>query len=471
MKDLSVLKKLSVAFSLLATTLLVAEDANLTQEQSLSTPIEVNQSITSQNRQDINSSSVLFDDQQMTPGEQKKSTTSLEDYLSELKRKQFGYQYEKTDQESSKLRDSWIRPVMLRYNLTRQNPYNEQTSADTETENQTASIAIDQPIFQSGGIIYGVKFANASREFANYSIDQQKRIMIKQTIDLLMQVKQSDLTIAKQKLQIANSTINLEQKREQYLNGQLDSGFLNNAIIELNLVKQSLFDLETRNAQLISQFKKLSDLDPKTAKIPFLAIIDEKKFLEENIDIKLAESESEKNRFNKNVTLVKYLPSINLQASYNWQSQESFFYFGSAPNKSTPPNTTYYRYGISASMPLDINSYNDFEASKVEYLKSLVVIDDKKRELKLLFDQVMDNLTNYDKKIALAEENRVLYETLLKDTIDLFKAGYKTQYDVDILSNSMGIEEINKNIYEIDKQLELLTLYEKMTKAPAEESE
>ena len=42
---------------------------------------------------------------------------------------------------------------------------------------------------------------------------------------------------------------------------------------------------------------------------------------------------------------------------------------------------------------------------------------------------------------------------------------------MDILSNSMGIEEINKSIYAIDKQLELLTLYEKMTEAPQEEQE
>jgi len=467
MKDLSVLKKLSVAFSLIAVTLLAAEDSNLIEKQNFS-GVETNQTIGRANKQDNNSTNVLFDDQQMSPEEQKKTTTSLENYLSALKRKQFGYEYEKTDQESSKLRDSWIRPVILQYNINRSNPYG--GAGAEESQSQNAAIVMDQPIFQSGGIIYGVKFANASREFANYSIDQQKRIMIKQTIDLLMQVKQSDLTIAKQTLQIANSTINLEQKREQYLNGQLDSGFLNNAIIELNVVKQALFDLETRNSQLISQFKKLSDLDPKTAKIPFLAIMDEQKFMEENIDVKLAESESQKNRFGKNVTLVKYLPSVNLQASYNWQKQNSVFPANGA-FISNSAETDFYRYGVSASMPLDINSFNDFEASKVEYLKSLVVIDDKKRELKLLFDQVMDNLENYNKKIELAEENRVLYETLLEDTIDLFKAGYKTQYDVDILSNSMGIEEINKNIYEIDKQLELLTLYEKMTEATQEEQE
>ena len=254
----------------------------------------------------------------------------------------------------------------------------------------------------------------------------------------------------------------MEQKQEQYLNGQLDSGFLNNAIIEKNVVTQALFDLETRNYQLISQFKKLSDLDPKTAKIPFLAIVDEERFLEQNIDVKLAESESEKNRLFKNVTLVKYLPAVNLQASYNWQKQDSVFPAGGNLISNTS-ETDYYRYGLKASMPLDINSYNDFEAARVEYLKSIVVIDDKKRELQLLFDQVMDNLINYDKKINLAEENRKLYATLLADTENLFRAGYKTQYDVDILSNSMKIEVINQKIFEIDKQLELLTLYEKMS--------
>jgi len=308
-----------------------------------------------------------------------------------------------------------------------------------------------------------VKFANASREYANYSIDQQKRIMIKQAVELLMQIKQSKLGIEKQHLQIANSEINLEQQREQYLSGQLDSGFLNNAIIETNVVKQALFDLETRNEQLIAQFKKISDLDPETARIPFLAMVDETRFLEENIDMKLAESESEKNRYYKNVTLVKYLPSISLQASYNWQNQESFFFSGTTPVKSEPPETTYYRYGLSASMPLDINAYNDFEAAKVDYLKSKVVIDDKKRELKLLYDQVMENLKNFDKKISLAEENRKLYGVLLEDTKGLYRAGYKTEYDVQLLSNSVKIETTNKRIYEIDKQLELLTLYEKLS--------
>ncbi|WP_345977525.1 TolC family protein [Sulfurimonas sp. HSL3-7] len=440
MRVLHDLKKLSVLCSLLLATAVTASGAETGSDQN---------------------ATLLFETQQMSADEQKGAAASLEEYLSELKRRQFGYEYEKADQESSKLRDSWIQPVKISYSITRQNPYNEQ--GREEVENQNGAIAIDQPIFQSGGIIYGIKFANASREYANYSIDQQKRIMIKQAVDLLMQIKQSELSIAKQQLQIANSEINLEQKREQYLNGQLDSGFLNNAILEKNIAVQALYDLETGNEQLIAQFKKISDLDPKRAKIPFLALLDEGTFLARNIDLKLAESESEKNRYNKNVTLMKYLPAVNLQASYNWQKQQSNFVLPTGPTTIQSPETIYYRYGLSASMPLDINSYNDFEAAKVEYLKSQVVIDDKKRELKLLYEQVMQNLKKYDKKIALADDNRNLYEALLDETRGLFKAGYKTQYDVDTLSNSLEIEGINKKIYEIDKQLELLSLYEKVS--------
>jgi len=392
---------------------------------------------------------------------QKAADRSLEDYLSGLKQQEFSYDYQKVEEDSAKLRDVWIQPIRLNYTLTRQNLFNELGAP--ETQSQSAAITIDQPIFQSGGIFYGIKFAKASREFSNYSIDQQKRLLIKQAVELLMQIKQSALTIKKQHLQIDNSKINLEQKREQYLNGQLDSGFLNNAVIEKNVVIQTLYDLETKKERLVSKFESISDLNYDTAKIPYLNFIDEKQFLEHNIDILLITSESEKNRYNKNTTLAKYLPQVALQASYNWQKNESVFFINGTPQNASSPETDYYRYGVKVSMPLDINSYNDYESARISHLKSLVQIDDKKRELKSLYDQVLQNLTNFDKKIALSEENRELYATLLSETEELYEAGYKTSYDVETLKNSEKIQVINKKIYEIDKQLELLDLYEKLT--------
>ena len=376
----------------------------------------------------------------------------LEAYISKNKKEQFKYDYKKVEAQSLKLRDSWISPLHLNFSYSKSNPYkNEQTM-------QSTSINLDQAIFQSGGIYYGIKFAEASKIYSNYAIDMQKRKLVKDAISLLMQIKQMDLKIEKQKLKIKNAEINLEQKKEQYLSGQLDSGFLDNAIIERNIVIQILYDIETNKERLVSKFHAISDIDYKTASIPHLKILKKDEFLKHNIVMKISKSDIEKNRYSKDVTLSKYLPRISVVAGYNWDKTEDQQFGNTGAGFSG--HTDYYNYGLRASMPLDINTFRDIEVSKVEYLKSKVAIKDKKRELLAIYEQVMQNIANFDKKKSLSLENKELYEKLLSDTKDLFEAGYKTEYDVSLLKNSVEIQKIDLKIFEIDKQLELLTLYE-----------
>lgn len=385
------------------------------------------------------------------------SAQELDSYLSDLKQQAFSYDYEKTLLEKKKLRDSWIQPLQLRYTISKSNPYNEQDAPTQKTQN--AAIVMDQPIFRSGGIYYGIKFAEASYAYNNYSVDVAKRKMIKDAIALLMQIKQTQLRIDKQVLQIDNSRINLEQKTEQYRNGQLDSGFLNNAIIEKNRVTQALYDLQSSQARLISQFQSISDLDYKTANIPVLMFIEEKDFLTHNIDLKKIESQNEQNYYNERVTTAKYLPSVSVTAGYNWDKLEDPSFAGQ--NVPSPPETKYYNYGLKVTMPLDFNTFRDIESSRVEYLKSMVLEEDKKRELKSLYEQVQQNIDNFKKKQALSVENASLYQKLLDETQQLYAAGYKTEYDVQNLKNSVQIEVIEQQIFALDEQLELLNLYEK----------
>ena len=136
---------------------------------------------------------------------------SLDSYISENKKEQFDYDYEKIEAESSKLRDSWISPIKLNYSYLKSNPY------DNEQESYSTSVKLDQTIFASGGIYYAIKFAEASQKYSNYSVDVAKRKLVKDAISLLMQIKQMDLKVKKQNLQIKNSEISLEQKKEQYL--------------------------------------------------------------------------------------------------------------------------------------------------------------------------------------------------------------------------------------------------------------
>ncbi len=382
------------------------------------------------------------------------NNNTLDKFISSYKKLQFQYDDEKNEAQSSKLRDSWIAPLQLNYSYKKSNPYN------TKQTSQNAAIRMNQPIFQSGGIYYGIKFANASKYYTKCSIAVAKRKMIKDTVSVLMQIKQTQLKVKKQKLQIENAKINLEQKKEEYFSGQLDSGFLDNAIIQKNVAISALYDIETAKEKLVSSFHTLSDLDYKKVTIPHLELLSNKEFITHNLVLHKNEAEIQKNRYNKNVTVAKYLPKVNLTAGYNWSLTTNQAFQVGQKVVSNSNELAYYDYGLSVSIPIDINTFRDIESAKVDYLKAEVVQKDKQRELNYLYEQVMHNIKKFDKKIALSNENIELYSKLLSDTKKLFSAGYKTEYDVKTLKNSLQIQNIDTEIYEIDKQLELLNLYE-----------
>ena len=373
--------------------------------------------------------------------------SSLDKFISENKKKQYDFDHKKNKEQSTILRDSWINPLNVSYTYSKSNPY-------TKVQlNQNAAIKMDQPIFRGGGILYGVKFANASKKYTDYSIEIAKRKMIKDAISILMQIKQVDLKISKQELQIKNSEINLALKKEQYLSGQLDSGFLDNAVIERNSVIQALYDIQTSKEGLISSFNTISDLDYHSAKVPHLELLNQEQFLEYNLGLEMLKSQVKRDKENKGVIRAKYLPTISVTAGYNWSKTDSQFNFGTQEKN-------YYDYGLKAYMPISINTFRDIESSKIDYLKSEVLALDKKREQKALFEKVIQSLNNLDKKQRLSVENMGIYDKLLVDTRELYRVGYKTEYDVQTLENSLKISELDSKIYEMDKQLELLNLYE-----------
>ena len=377
---------------------------------------------------------------------------TLDSYISETKQNIFKYDYQKNVSDSLMLRDSWISPIMLNYSYSKSKPY------DATQISQVAAIKLDQPIFRGGGIFYSVKFANASKKYVDYSIDVAKRKMIKDTVAILMQIKQTDLKILKQDLQIENAEINLALKKEQYLSGQLDSGFLDNAVIERNVVIQSLYDIQTAKERLISSFHTLSDLDYETTKVPHLELINQDEFLQYNLTLDMAKMQAQRDEHNRGIIRAKYLPTISVTAGYNWSKSENNKF--SAAMSSFSEEKNYYDYGFKANIPLNINTFRDIESAKIEHLKSEVLALDKQKELQALFEQVMQNLANLDKKKTLSVANMDIYLKLLNDTKELFNAGYKTEYDVRLLDNSLKMSELDTQIYEIDEQLELLNLYE-----------
>jgi len=384
------------------------------------------------------------------------SAGEVDDLLSALKRKSLELQHEKNVADSGELEFSWINPVTLSYTDSR----NEQF--DTTQKRREFAVVVDQPIFKSGGIWYAVKYANATRHVGDLSIETQRRQLIKQVVATLFNFKKNEYQIKKQQLLIENDRLDIERKKEQYLSGDLDSGFLDQAILKKNQDTLNLYVLQDTKAQLHKQFGDLSDADPATLKLPHFTLMDKETFLKNHIDlVRQKEEIIQKDYFNI-MTWARYMPTVSVQASYVKPYENNFFFTGGNIYDLTDD---YYTYGFRVSMPLDIKSYYTIESTKVDYLNARVMLDDKKREADNAYVATLKRLEVLDRMIELSKEDEKLYESLVASTKEKVEAGEMTVYDLETMENSKTIRQLDQKIFALDKQLVLLELYEKSYEA------
>jgi len=375
------------------------------------------------------------------------SADELSDILSSNKTLLFDYQLQSATLESEKLSTSWVNPVMLRYSKNTSTQF--QNSNDIR---DNYSVQIDQPIFRSGGIYYGIKYADVSGRANATEIRIQKRNMIGDAVSILFSLKKSSLEQKKMKYLIKNDEIDIQQKRDSYDAGLLDSSFLDQAILKKSQDEASLLELKLKRLELHQRFALLSDKNPKTLGLPKLKMFSKKRYQEDNLALKKDKLRAEQAEYNVGVTRAKYLPSVSLTGQYINGDLNPLF---ASPNI----NEQYYNYGFAISMPLHINSFKDIEASKVAKLQQAVQVLDTQAQVKEEYQWIKNSLTILDKKILLAKKDAKIYKSLLKVTENLVQAGEKTSLDTDIMKNSIEIRKLDQKIYKIDKQIQLLKLY------------
>lgn len=378
----------------------------------------------------------------------------LGDILSDNKELLFDYQLESNELESDMLSKGWVNPVRLQYSRD----YSTQIE-DITRRTGGYSIVIDQPIFKSGGIYYGIKYSQALRDATRADIQLQKRMMVGDAISILFNMKKTKLEQEKLKYQIKNDSIDILQKRESYDAGLLDSSFLDQAILQKSQDETALLQTELTLMELKQKFALLSDKDPKGLRLPALKLMGKNTYSEANLELKRDRLRAEQADYNQKVTWTKYLPTVSLQGQYTEIDGDGPLFY--------PPGMklNYYNYGFTISMPLDINTFSDIEASKVEKLKAAVEVLDRKNTVEEEYDWVDNSLSILDKKIVLAKKDEKVYESLYRLTKNLADAGEKTSLDADIMQNSMQIRKIDQKIYEIDKQIQLLKLYVRVENA------
>jgi outer membrane protein TolC len=364
--------------------------------------------------------------------------------LSDLKQKELNYDRLKSIKKSDETEKSWINPIILQYSYTRDNTQN------VLTKTNQISISINQPIFKSGAIYYSIKYAKASRDYNLKQIEIQKRSLIKQALDLAFDYKINELNKQILFYQIENAKITVKRKKEAFLSGTGDSSDLDNAILNLNSLKLSLYDLKIAQNDIKFSFSNISDLNIQDVVLPKFKILNQNDYLKNNLQL-ISQKKYQKIAFYLyKMQTGNQLLTISFNASYNYQQTE---------NRNYSDKKNFYTYGLSATLPLDINAKDRIEQTKLEYLKSQLLKSDKKRELINNFQRILKDISYMKKKIKIYDENIKIYDNLIASTKDSLKAGSATVYDLEILENSKKTLEINKKILNLKIQKQLLNLY------------
>ena len=373
--------------------------------------------------------------------------------LNSLKQEELALEKKAAINQAKQLRDSWIMPIRVSYLYQKGNQFPNQ-------ELKNFSITIDQPIFKSGGIWAAIKYANAKKIASLYGVELKRNQLIALVIELAYKRKRLILQEQKQKLLIKNAQINVEIKKDAYLHGLLDSTFLDNAILQKNSAQLALLELEQQRLDLEKNLRDLSDIDFNTP-LPRFGLKSQEDYLRKNLLLMEKEEQKRAAKYNSFMQIARFMPSLSVVASYNHQSMQGSLYI---PNYSY--QDSYYTYGVRLQLNfLDMNALKIIEEAKINKLKAANQLLLSKLQKSNLYHKILSQLRLIDKKIALVKENKRLYQGLLLQTKDLYRAGEKTKYDVQTLQNSIAIKEIELQIYDIDKQLLLLQLYKEMKNA------
>jgi len=367
-------------------------------------------------------------------------------YLSQTKQDILNYSYEKANQDSKKLKNDWINPITYQYIYSNTQEYDTKRSV----------LSISQPIFKSGGIYSAIKYASSIHSQTHIGIEIQRKELIKQTVNLLFQIKKINITINKQKLLVSNALLDVTRKKEQVLNGILDTSFLDNAILDLNTNQNSLIDLEYQRELLINNLAKISDKRYHELELPILKMISNDDFIANNIYITQAKDDINSSYWLKNMTISSFLPTVNFTADYT-------------KYHDTDNNTTITQekeettnYGFNITIPLDIKYSYSTQSAKIEYLKNKATLQDKEREEEMIFSNSTAKINSLDKKILIAKSDINLYDSLVTQIKEQLEVGMKTASDLETIQNSKKIKILEIESLDIDKQIELLEIYYRM---------
>lgn len=351
-------------------------------------------------------------------------------------------------------KDDWIGTINLSSGLTRSHSF----SKDNDSFNKSISIGFTQSVYESGGIEFGIKYANDELKSETIAWENENIAILQTIYETLLTIEKLKLQIEQSDYLLKNKDIELILKKIQYEAGRVDIIELNNAIMSKNNQQKENISLKNSLKDKEYELSKYTSFKSNEIEIIDFKIIDKEKFLKDNLNIRYENSRVELLDTSYKQLKSSYLPKVSLNTNAGYSDNGDLSRDTNEENKNGS-------VGLNMTMPLfDITKDAKIEKSKLEVLKQKVNVTDIQNELVYEYEQILAQINTYEEYEKITKNNLKLYDDLLMVNQSSNSAGMTSDFDLEILQNTKKINEYDLEINDINKKLQYSKLYFK-TKA------
>ena len=363
---------------------------------------------------------------------------NLESILSNELQKQLNFQRLISQNKSKIVEYSWINPIMV--TLSR----NYTTRINDETIGlNSASIAISQPIFKSGGIYYALKYANASKLASLLKIKASKKEMIAKALKLAYDYKIALYENRKLQLMLENYRLQIGLREPLFREGLMDASMLDEAYIKRDEIELKIDELRITMQGIKEAFAKISDKAVEHVELPGISIPPKNHFIKSYLPLVQAGKSAKVKYFESKMTKSKYLPQLSLEARYIREDINPLFRFAAGLQEE------YVDYGLKLTLPLSLTYKEDIEASKLAWLNEEVTVAQKQKEAAIVYERIMKSVNLLKRSKKTAKRRQAYYHRMIQEANAYYKAGEKSKEEVQLLRNQAAIAKIDSGIYDL----------------------
>lgn len=335
---------------------------------------------------------------------------------------------------------SWLSNPTLNASLTKD---------EDDTKSKNLYLSYTQKIFNFGGIWYTIDLASIQKKYDLLDLQISYKEFINTIYSGVLDIKILNYQIQKTTLNIKNQAIKIDILKDEYKQGQANMSELNDAIIDKNTLQKSLVELEIDLQTSVQELKKTSDLNYEEIFVPEFKLKSENEYLKSSDKLNLAKQKTKIAAINRKITQTSFLPSLSFTLNGGYKKVEP----------TNDEYEKYYDYGLKLSMPIDFSFSNKLEKARLNELLSATQQTQTKIDEKVEYEKITQQIEKYKELNEIANDDIKLYDELLLTTQEEYQAGFKAHEDLEILTNTKSVRELDVKINDLYIKKMILGFY------------